>query len=271
MLRIFRLVYMPFIIFILLANYSEIKAQELQTKIKANHKIYTPEGKGPFPVLIAFPGCSGVSLNGPKTDVGRQGDEVDRLFRRHYAIMAKRLQREGFQVVLIDYLSAEGVLNTCGGEITQKRVGDYIKEAISFVKTQTISDTSRITVIGWSHGGAGVLEWLANFDGDFEGVKSAIAVYPQCRNKIPWESSLPILMILGEQDDVTLASTCNTLVKSLPKQTNVKVVSYEGARHGFDFTEGPSLITIDNGLTFGRHQEAGDKAWKEILNFLNQN
>jgi len=258
-------------ILILLANWVEIEAQELQTQIEANHKIYMPEGKGPFPVVIAIPGCSGVSLNGPETDAGRPGDEGDRLFRRHYPRMAERLQEAGFLVLLIDYLTAEGVLNTCGWEIHPKRIGEYIKEAISFVKMTPSADISRINVIGWSHGGEGVLAWLANLEEEPEGVQKAITVYPGCSANGPWISSLPILMILGEADDIALPSVCNNLIQSLPNQTNVRVKSYPEARHGFDLTEGPTILSVGNGLTIGRNEKAGKDAWQEIFKFLNKN
>ncbi len=88
---------------------SPLKGQELVSAVRNNNRIYYPEGKGPFPTVIAIPGCSGVSLEGSSTDAGRPGDEADRLFRRHYARMAKRLQEGGFAVVLVDYLTPEGI------------------------------------------------------------------------------------------------------------------------------------------------------------------
>ena len=269
--RFYRLCESSLIIIILLANCVEIEAQELQIQIEENHKVYVPEGNGPFPVVIAIPGCSGVSLNGLETDEGRPGDEGDRLFRRHYSSMAERLQEAGFLVLLIDYLTAEGVPNTCGWEIHPKRVGKYIKESISFAKTITNGDTTRINVIGWSHGGEGVLAWLANLDKEPNGVVSAVAIYPGCSASDPWESSIPILMILGEADDIALPSVCNDLVKSLPNKANVQVRSYPEARHGFDMTEGPTVLSVGNGLTIGRNEKAGKNAWKEIFKFLNRN
>ena len=269
--RHYRMWKISLIILILLAYSTETDAQYLQSRIEANHKIYVPKGKGPFPAVIAIPGCSGVSLNGPETDAGRAGDEGDRLFRRHYSRMAARLQEAGFMVLLVDYLTAEGVLNTCGWEIHPKRVGEYINEAITFVKTIPNCDTARINVIGWSHGGEGVLGWLANLEEEPNGVQSAIAVYPGCSASAPWKSLLPVLMILAEADDIALPSICNTLTQALPNQSNVRVISYPDARHGFDLTEGPSMLPVGNGLTIGRNLKAGNKAWEEIFKFLEKN
>jgi dienelactone hydrolase len=267
----YRLFKISLIILILLANLIKIYAQELQVRIEENLKIYLPEGKGPFPVVIAIPGCSGVSLNGSETDVGRPGDEGDRLFRRHYSRMAERLQNAGYLVLLIDYLTAEGVTNTCGWEIHPSRVGEYIEEAILFAHTIPIVDSSRINIIGWSHGGEGVLSWLTNLMGEPKGVQSAITVYPGCSTSEPWESSLPVLMLLGEADDIALPSVCKNLIQSLPNQTNVQIKNYPEARHGFDLTEGPTILSVGNGLTVGRNIKAGNMAWEEILKFLKKN
>jgi dienelactone hydrolase len=253
-------------IFILLLGCSQ-----RDSAIKENHKLYIPDGDGSFPVVIAIPGCSGVSLNGNETDVGRPGDEGDRLFRRHYPRMAKRLKDNGFMVFLIDYLSAEGVLNTCNGEIHPKRVEEYINMSLSFVKKNPNIDPSRIYVIGWSHGGSGLLEWLSSLKKETKDVNSVIAVYPGCNSINSLETSLPVLMILGEADDIAIPSVCTELVHSLPEETSVKVLSYPNARHGFDFTEGPRELSVGDGLTIGRNQKAGNEAWREILIFLKQN
>ena len=269
--RYFKLIKIFILVQILFVNISEITAQVLKNKIQVNHKIYSPAGEGPFPVIIAIPGCSGVSLNGPETDAGRPGDEGDKLFRRHYAKMAERLRKDGYLVVLIDYLTAEGVLNTCGWEIHPNRVGEYVKESIPFVKTIPIADASKISIIGWSHGGEGVLSWLSNIDEAPQGVRAAVTIYPGCNTIKPWISSLPVLLIIGESDDIALPSICNELVESLDSKVNVKVKSYPGARHGFDMTEGPEVLSVGNGFTIGRNSKAGNDAWNEIVNFLKKN
>jgi dienelactone hydrolase len=262
---------MSLVLLVLMYSCVQNVSTELQNKIEANHKIYQPQGNGSFPVIIAFPGCSGVSLNGSVTDAGRPGDEGDRLFRRHYDRMAKRFQEAGFLVVLIDYLSAENVPNTCGWEIHPDRVGVYVKEATSFVRSIPNADPSRINVVGWSHGGEGVLSWLANLDQEPIGVQSAIAVYPGCSSSKLWTTSLPVLVLLGEADNIALPEVCNDLIQSLPNQTNVILKSYPNARHGFDLTEGPTELTVGPNLTIGRNSKAGYSAWIEILKFLNRN
>jgi len=245
-------------------------AQDMAKLIEANHKKFVPQGNGPFPVIIAMPGCSGVSLQGPKTDIGRPNNEDDVLFRRHYPHSAKKLQDEGYLVVLVDYLSAENVINTCNGEIPHDKVAAYVEASIRFVKSIAEADTTKISVMGSSYGGVGVLTWLSNLNRNPDGVNSVIAIYPGCGTLKGWTSTIPVLMLLGELDDIAPPGQCTLMVNDLPQQTKVRVKIYPNARHGFDMTEGPEILAIDHGKTVGKNQQAGNEAWKEILSFLHE-
>ena len=266
--RYYQLLVVGLGILFMLSNCTSFGDQEIRKRLEANYRVYVPNGEGPFPVVIAIPGCSGVSLQGLETDIGRPGNEGDRLFRRHYPRMAERLQKAGFLVLLVDYLTADDVLNTCNGEIHPNRVAKYIGEAVSIVKTIPATDSSRLHIMGWSHGGSGVLAWLANQNSKQASVRTATTIYPGCTQSDAWKSTLPVLMILAGADDIALPSVCNTLIQSLPDSTDVHVQIYEGARHGFDFTEGPTILSVGNGLTIGRNVKAGNKAWQEIFTFL---
>lgn len=244
-------------------------AQATEEALRANHRALFPSGDGPFPTVVAVPGCSGVSLDGPATDAGRPGDEADRLFRRHYVRMAERLRDEGFGVVLIDYLTAEGVANTCRGEIAHERVGEYISAALTLAAHLSRVDISRLYVVGWSHGGSGTIAWLQSLEKQAPpGVAGAVAVYPGCGSREPWVSSIPVLVLLGEADDITPPEECDQLLDRLPDATRVEVRRYADARHGFDFTEGPEVLEIGGNMTVGRNPTAGEEAWKEIFTFL---
>ena len=248
---------------------SPLTAQPLRDRVEAHHRTYFPSGEGPFSTVIAIPGCSGVSLAGPATDEGRPGDEADRLFRRHYAFMAERLRDNGFAVILVDYLSAEKVANTCGGEISHRRVGEYIAASLEFARTLPKVDISRTYVVGWSHGGAGVVAWLQGLGERVPpSVAGAVAVYPECLTRGPWVSGIQVLVLLGEADDIALPEDCDELLRQLPADVHVQVRRYAGGRHGFDMSEGPEVLPIGGGMTIGRNPAAGKEAWEEILAFL---
>ena len=78
------------------------------------------------------------------------------------------------------------------------------------------------------------------------------------------------IVILAGSDDIAPPIVCNTLVQSLPNHTNVQVLNYPGARHGFDLTEGPEVLSVGDGLTVGRDPRAGSDAWLHIFKFFNR-
>jgi dienelactone hydrolase len=247
---------------------STVTAQPTRDAIEANHRTFFPSGDDPVPTVVAIPGCSGVSLDGPATDDGRPGDEADRLFRRHYARMADRLRDGDFGVVLVDYLTSEKVANTCSGEISHERVGEYVAASLEFAGTLPRVDPARLYVVGWSHGGAGVFAWLQALREQASTVAGAVAVYPGCGSRGPWASAVPVLVLLGEADDITPPERCDEILGRLPESARVEVRRYADARHGFDFTEGPEVLPIGGGMTVGRNPIAGEEAWEEIFAFL---
>ena len=81
-------------------------------------------------------------------------------------------------------LTAEKVANTCGGEISHERVGEYVAASLQFARALPQVDASRLYVVGWSHGGAGVLAWLQALAERIPPVVAgAVAVYPQCATR----------------------------------------------------------------------------------------
>jgi dienelactone hydrolase len=94
-----------------------------------------------------------------------------------------------------------------------------------------------------------------------------VAVYPECRSRDVWLSTIPVL-VLGESDDITPPESCDRILRSLPSGTQVTTRRFAGARHAFDFTEGPEVLSIGGGMTVGRNAAAGTQAWKEIFAFL---
>jgi dienelactone hydrolase len=139
---------------------------------------------------------------------------------------------------------------------------------MAFARTLPTTDSERLFVIGWSHGGAGVIAWLATLGSDEYPAAGAVAVYPGCNSLGPWQSTMPVLVLLGGLDDIALPEECRRIARELPEGTNAVVHEYADGRHGFDMTEGPELLDLGGGLTLGRNEEAGDAAWSEIFRFL---
>lgn len=247
---------------------SAAPAQTVADKLLENHLWYMPASAETLPTIVAVPGCSGVSLNSPQTDQGRPGHRDDVLFRLHYPLMAERLRDAGFAVLLLDLLTAEDVINACGGEIPASTIVEYISAAIDLAKKQPRVDPSEIFVLGWSMGGGGVVAWLSAADIDSTVARGAVAIYPDCDGKPTIQAQIPLLMLLGSADDIAEPEECEELVERSSSQSLINVRVYEGARHGFDIEDAPEVLEIGGGMTVGYQEDAAREAWQEALAFL---
>ena len=76
----------------------------------------------------------------------------------------------------------------------------------------------------------------------------AAVFYPDCRALEPLKTTVPVLMLLGAEDDMTPSRLCE-------------------ARHAFDVPELPAKMRY--GLaTIGHHPPAAAAAWEELQRFL---
>lgn len=244
-------------------------SQTLRDLVAENHYSYIPSGQGRFPTLIAIPGCSGISSdNSTAEESNPQLSEGDLLFRRHYHYMAEKLMAKGFVVLLVNINAAEGLLIACADPIDGERIAEYINVAVAWASELPYVDPDKIHIIGWSMGGRGVLKWLDGPRSEAIGVRSAIAVYPQCRGYRTLSISMPILMLLGGSDDIAIPSVCEELVDSVAIKQHITVENYPGARHGFDVQDAPPMLESGNGKTVGYQKEAAEASWQAILEFL---
>ena len=245
------------------------QGSETRQRILQHHFEFRPEGDGPFPTVVAIPGCSGIAFEDPALEATHPDlSEDDRLFRGHYPRAADRIRSEGFAVLLIHVHAAEGLVTACAGEIRDEVLAEYVGEAVSWVRGLSYVDASRVSVMGWSMGGRAVLRWLASDPEDWEAVQSAAVVYPSCPGEGSLTNPVPLLMLLGGADDIAEPDRCEELVARSRQGRNVTVHRYPGARHGYDIEGAPPVLEIGNGMTVGFQKEAADATWREILAFL---
>ena len=245
--------------------------ENLQNLIAENHREFVPSKNGLFPTIVIIPGCSGIAIESSEAEtVMPQLKEDDLLFRSHYPRFAKRLSDEGFAVFLIDILASEGLITACVNSVPAQRIAQYIDAAISWVKTHPSVNVLDIHVIGFSMGGKGSLAWLHGPRSEATSVQSVTTVYPQCRGRDPLNISIPVLMLLGDADDIADPTLCDTLVASSPTKGLITVRHYPGARHGFDIQGAPSDLDIGNGKTVGYQEAAAKSAWKEFIAFIDK-
>ena len=187
--------------------------------------------------IIGIHGCSGISLDPPDTDTGRPGDTGDVLFRRHYLEQVRLLNVAGFDVFIIDILSAENLVNACGGRIPPDVVAGYISASVKQARSELGADAP-IHLVSWSMGARGASIWLSGLERGDHPVLSATLIYG-CDQGARWRTDLPVLLLLGADDDIAPPENCAALLDALPDYNNVTVRTYENARHGFDIKDAP--------------------------------
>lgn len=188
-----------------------------QDSVRRHDRFHVPNGTGPFPAVILLHGCGGPS--------GR--DEL----------WAERLRQWGYLVLRVNSFAPRGLKSVCGGGILepQERVADVLA-AMTYLRSRSDVDPSRIAMAGWSHGAGAVLMTMGVAPEEPEqGFRAAIAFYPGCSRARPWKAKTPTLMLLGEIDDWTPSRPCQRL-SSQQQGAGFEVtqITYPGAHHGFD-------------------------------------
>ena len=221
--------------------------------------LYRPDGPGPFPAVVALHGCGGIGPN---------------LHR-----WAHTLQQWGYVALLVDSLGPRGKTNICDGTWQLSVDPQYVRmpdayTAKAYLASQPFVDGNRIAVMGWSHGGSTTLYAVDNLyvDGISSApFKAAIALYPGC---LTWllQLNAPLLILIGEDDDWTLASRCKDMLRQSEQWVGktaygITLKVYPGAHHGFDSLVSPRSYY---GHTVGRHPEAAAQAEEEVKRFLAQ-
>jgi dienelactone hydrolase len=210
------------------------EAVDIEGKLKG--LLYRPEGKGPFPAIVALHGCDG--LTEPKTPIARR-----------YADWGERLAAEGFVVLFPDGFAARGLGAQCGAGQRSLRSGRErvvdAEGARRFLQAQTYVAADRVSLLGWANGAVAAL-WAVRPGGTKKDAKpdfrSAVAFFPGCRRlrDTAWSARLPTLILIGAKDDWTPANTCEQMVagaRGRTARTNITV--YPGAYHDFDHPDLP--------------------------------
>jgi dienelactone hydrolase len=197
--------------------------------------LYRPEGKGPFPAVIAMHGCDG--LAGRRSPLGRR-----------YRDWGERLVAAGFVVLFPDSFGPRKLGPQCSaGERSlrsgRERVGD-IEAARRWLQEQAYVAPGRISLLGWANGAVAAL-WSVRprvakeSKPDF---RSAVAIYPGCRRlrDTAWAARTPTLILIGAKDDWTPANACEQMVAGARgRSARTSIVVYPGAYHNFDYPNLP--------------------------------
>ena len=205
--------------------------------------LYRPDGAGPFPAVVALHDCGGL-IHRPMTQT------------QLYDEWAKTLVAHGFAVLFPDSFGSRGLGSQCGEQnrnvhASKERVADA-NAARLWLQAQNYIRPERISLVGWSNGGAAVLWTIrpttAPRDGGAD-FRSAVALYPSCRRlrETAWSARVPTLILIGGADDWTPAAACQQMVAGArDRSARVQIVVYPGAHHEFDRANSP--IRLRTGL-----------------------
>lgn len=230
---------------------------KLQKGLEPYYRLQRPDGPGPFSAVMMVSGCSGFTPDIAPTS---------------YTRVADRLKQQGFVVIFVDYLGARRLARcTDRGQVlvNHDEIGQEILASATYLRTLPFVKATDITVIGWSWGGAGVIEALREMKPGEPPVRAAVAYYPPCERSRPWKVAVPVLLLLGALDDVAPPGPCQALAKKLPAGTSVTVKLYPDARHGFDAEELPAQMARGSG-TLGHNAAAAAAAWEEVQKLIKQ-
>jgi dienelactone hydrolase len=215
-----------------------------------SYRTLPPSGDVPHPAVLLVPGCSGFAAT--------SGVNI-------YEERAAELQAAGYLVVFVDYVGLR-MQNNCA-HISQAEVSADIIEATAWVKDQSGVDASRISVIGWSYGGGGVLAALKAMPAA-PPIAKAVMYYPVCRGAGPWSAGVAALMLLGGIDDIALPTLCEAVVKGMASD-KLRAITYPNARHGFDMRGLPERADLPSGSP-SYNAEAANASWLTVLSFLRE-
>jgi dienelactone hydrolase len=205
--------------------------------------LYRPDGDGPFPAVVALHDCGGLTHR-PATQSQLYGE------------WANLLVAKGFVVLFPDSFGSRGLGSQCREterkvRARRERVADA-NAARRWLQSQGYVKPDRISVLGWSNGGAAAL-WTVRpttmpQDGSAD-FRSAVALYPSCRRlrETAWSARVPTLILIGSADDWTPASICQQMVAGARGRTaHAEIIVYPGAYHEFDRANTP--IRVRTGL-----------------------
>ncbi|MCP4315903.1 MAG: hypothetical protein GY789_07755 [Hyphomicrobiales bacterium] len=180
-----------------------------------------PEREGPFPAVVLLHGCAGIQPS-------------------HFR-WAAILNGEGYVTMIPDSFSPRSVVNRCrydaGPHAHPTRILDALG-ALSYLRTRTDIDATRIGILGWSHGATMILEAVSRRGAAAQIgslFKTAITFYPYCVPDRRFD--LPVLIMIGEADDWSPPARCWDLAAQNKPSGLVKLITYPRAFHAFDLME----------------------------------
>ncbi len=211
----------------------KITTTELHNKHKVNlpaevHRV-SKDKVVKAPTVILLHGCAGPS-------------------NENFQPWIKSLNSWGYNAVMINSISPRGANQICDRPFMvvtpEQRSVDAYDTAKWVIQQEWATD--KLGIIGFSHGGATVLQSVAaktierNFGKQI--ITAGVAYYPFCDSSLSWDKpAIPIQFHTGGADTWTPASPCKDLAKSW--NVSDQYFEYQAATHGFDLV-GYNMLSL---------------------------
>ena len=185
--------------------------------LKLTGILTKPRGAGPFPAVVDLHGCSGIW---PDRDL----------------LWVTKLAGWGYVVLQVESYIARGRSNVCDRpwDMSGPLIARDAHAAKSHLAGLAFVDGDRIAVMGFSNGGWATLAAVDDFGGlGGDPFRAAVALYPWCLDRLV-SLDAPLLILIGEADDWTPASRCETMLSGEESAHEVTLIVYPGTTHAFD-------------------------------------
>lgn len=204
-----------------------------RTLLRSVRRYEPSHAAGPFPTAILLHGCT---LEPP-----------------HIEGWGKLLAGQGILTFTIDsftprkigYWTSRCLVCTGLGLRGEERCRD-ITAILPFILADRNVDRRRINLVGWSHGGWTVTEWMVDAQAQAFATEAALSIrsvvlfYPYCGiasriHERPWTSRVPVLVVTGEADRIVPNGQTHGFIEALTRASvPVTHVPLAGVAHAFD-------------------------------------
>ncbi|HEU0084136.1 MAG TPA: dienelactone hydrolase family protein [Bradyrhizobium sp.] len=190
----------------------------------------------------------------------------------------KRIASWGYATLTVDSFGPRGIRTACGSVAVD--MGSDAYRALAYLARQPSVDPARVAVVGFSLGAS--LALMSVERGAIERAsahkfRAAAAFYPPCL-AFKDDMTVPVLVLIGERDDWTLAGECRNMVEGRDDYgisrhrgdgVPMRLIVYPDAWHAFD---APQLKTpvqyLGHRLQF--NAPAAEQASEALRAFLDE-
>jgi dienelactone hydrolase len=219
--------------------------------------LRVPKASGKQSTVVLLHGAGGVGgFNGPVGEWSRVLNEA------------------GYAVFIVDSWSGRGLQNIATDTTrvsTMSRIYDLVG-ALEVLAKNPLVDSSKIAVMGFSHGGQPALysslERFGKLFGSDARFAAHISVYGACNTTFREDEAVtkPVLMLHGAADDWVPAAPCREYASRLKKAgKNVLYIEYPDAHHVFDGPAVAQVLKVAQGLT-GRRCRLAESEGGVVIN-----